>query len=814
MQRYIGRVEETTGKQESAQGRPKSQLRGQNDSMVLVLKDMWYLSLSNWKWFLLSVILSLGIGYYYLKITAPVYERSISILIKSGKDAGTETIMKELGLNSVPTNITNEMELLKTGPIASEIAKRLDLNVEYRRKGTFHDEVIYGAECPVKVSFLNFPENKKASFNLSISKDGKVTLEDMKVGKKSFDKQIVVNMNDTVDTPAGNLLITPTSGYKQGKTDNIQVYHSNINSVAREIQKGIAPHLRNKNTTIIDISYRDVSLTRAEDILNTLVQVYNENWIKDRNLQTTNTDKFIRERLAFIEDELGDVEQSISTWKSQNLMLNVDQAGDFAQSQINEAERELQELGNQTYMTRYIKDYLTDGKHNNQLLPANSGITNSSIERLIGEYNTTLLTRNNHLANSSAQNPLVKDMDENLTALRGSILQSLDYELTMLQSKANAIRSRQGVAISRVAANPQKAQQLLSVERQQKVKEELYLYLLEKREENELSQAFGAYNNQFIESPHGSGTPVEPRSVNIMLLAFGIGLFVPAIIIFASEIFNTKVRGKKDLEPLSAPYAGDIPLTGQPKKEKKGKKKDKQTQETPQVVVEEKNRDIINEAFRMLRTNLEFMLGYDVRHRIIMVTSLNPGSGKTFISANLATAVAIRNRKVLAIDLDLRKGSLSKYLDKPKLGISNYLNGQIQDYHDVILKMGKVDVLPTGTLPPNPAELLFSPRFKQLLDEVKEEYDFVFLDCPPVEVVADASIISKYADLTLFIVRVGNLERDNLPDIEEWYHDKKYGNLAIVINGIDSSTSRYGYHKYGYHKYGYHYGSYGYSSNE
>lgn len=813
MQRYIGRQfqgDENSGATDARPTPPPRNPKKQSASSVLIIKDIFALCVANWYWFVISIIIAMAIGVWKIKTTPPVFQRSVSILIKS-KESGSENLLKEFGIDNIAANLTNEMELLKTATISREIAGRLNLNVEYYRDGYFHDILLYGEESPVRVNFLDFSENESASFSLSANSDESVTLSNIRVNGQKVGKKMKVPLNKVVKTPLGKIQITPTSSFKSFVNSPIKVEHKNLEGVAGGVRSRIKPNLRNKNTTIIDIKYNDVSKARAEDVLNTLVGVYNENWIKDRNLKTVNTDKFIKDRLAFIEDELGDVEHSISAWKSQNLMLNVDEAGSFAQSQVNEAERDMQELNNQIYMTRYIKDYLNDGQHRNQLLPANSGITNSSIEGLIAEYNSTMLNRNNHVANSSAQNPLVRDLDDQLHNLKGSINQSLDYELTMLQSKANSIRSRQGIAISRVASNPGKAQQLLSVERQQKVKEELYLYLLEKREENELTQAFDAYNNQFIEAPNGSSAPIEPKPQMILLISFGIGLLVPASLIAGREILDTKVRGKKDLKFLSAPYMGDIPLHNPKKHKKLSRKKGEHVNtsfprdnNTLQPVVIEQKRDIINEAFRMVRSNMEFMLGYDTRNQIVMITSMTPGSGKTFISVNLATVIAIRNRKVLLIDLDLRKGSLSKYVDSPEVGISAYLSGKVQDYHNVIVPMGKVDVIPAGSLPPNPAELLLSSRFQKLMEEVRQEYDFVFLDCPPVEVVADASIVSKYADLTLFVIRVGKMEREFVSDVEDWYHSKKYGNLAVVLNGLDYSGSRYGYQRYGYHKYGYH----------
>ena len=232
----------------------------------------------------------------------------------------------------------------------------------------------------------------------------------------------------------------------------------------------------------------------------------------------------------------------------------------------------------------------------------------------------------------------------------------------------------------------------------------------------------------------------------------------------------------------------------------------------PEVLVVEKNRNMMNEAFRVVRSNLEFLLGFDASHKVIMLTSLTPGSGKTFISANLSAVVGIKDKKVLAIDLDLRKGSLSAYAESPSHGLSSYLSGRSEDWHDHIVRLGKVDILPCGKLPPNPTELLYTPRFAQLMERAREEYDYVFIDCPPVEIVADAAIINRYVDLTLFVVRAKMLERAFLPEIDQWYTDKKYTNLAILLNGTDATSDHYGYHKYGYHKYGYHYYSYNYTS--
>ena len=413
------------------------------------------------------------------------------------------------------------------------------------------------------------------------------------------------------------------------------------------------------------------------------------------------------------------------------------------------------------------------------------------------------------MSNSSEQNPLVGDIDVSLGNLRSAILKSLDNTQATLAAQLNTVQAAHGAAMSRLTAAPQQQNHLLSFERQQKVKESLYLFLLQKREENELSQAFTAYNTRIIADPWGSSEPTSPERNRILLMAFAIALALPAAFFILREMGNSKVRGRKDLENLTIPYVGELPLW----KPKKGE----EVPEGYRFVVRQHSRDITNEAYRVVRTNLEFMTNEERKCKIVMLTSFNPGSGKTFITANLGASFAIRDSRVICIDLDLRRGSLSEFVDKPKKGLTNYLSGQTDDYRELIVhhtlseKKGAdgtavkaIDILPMGKIPPNPTELLYSPKLKPMFDELRQHYDYIFVDCPPVEIVADATIISHEADVTIFVVRAGLLERSMLPELQKNYDEKKYNNMAILLNGTDAE------HHYGYHRYGYGYGRYGY----
>lgn len=786
-------------------------------SILELLRDAWFLCLAYWKWFLLSVILTLSGAYYYLLCTPKTYVASASILIKPDNNRGNspDQLLARQRMTvegASDAQMTNEILALSSATITRTVAERLNLDVEYARKGMFHDKVIYGSELPVKVEFLNIGEEQRASFGLSLQADGRVILDDFSKDGANLPGTVRGKVGERCATPVGLMKLVANTGYRSGTTDEYKVQRSPITAVAAGVRGRFNIALRDKASTIIDIQYSDVNTARAKDAIDMLISVYNENWVRDRNQISVSTNEFIKERLAVIQRELGSVDQNIAGYKSANLLPDVEQSGSMAVTQANEAEAKARELSTQVYMTRHVKEYLTDGRHENQVLPSNSGINNASIQAQINDYNTRLLERNRLLATSSAQNPAVMDLETQLGSIRRGIIQSLDNELDMLKTQQRVTEASHSEATSKISANPRQASYLLSVERQQKVKESLYLFLLQKREENELSQAFTAYNTQIIETPHITGIPPQPVSRNILLTALLIGLAIPAAIVFGREALNTTVRGRKDLEDYSMPLVGELPLKGKKRPIWKRWRKEKIIAQ-PNMVVADQKRDILNEAFRTVRTKLEFTLGFDGKNKVVMISSLNPGSGKTFITANLSAAFSLKGKRVLVMDLDLRKASLSYYVGQPKVGISNYLSGQIDDWHEIITPLDHVDVLPCGVIPPNPAELLSTERFAEMIKAAREEYDIIFLDCPPVEIVADAEIINPHADLTLFVVRASLMERSYLKDIERWYAEKKYNNLTLLLNGTTDALGRYGYHKYGYGYGGYGYG-YGYGSKK
>lgn len=779
------------------QNTPKS---GQTDDFMRI-QDLFTLCLAQWRWFVLSLAVCLAVAVYYVFSTPPVYTRTASLLIKEdskgqslSSDVGSS--FAELGLVQSNTNVNNEMVSLQSPSVMYDVVRRLHLDVEYRVDGSLYRPVIYGRSCPVQVSFPDLTDTESASLTLELTRDSGVRLTDFTLNGESLpaDAPVTGQFNDTLRTPLGKVLVVPSSSFCGSFSGPVYVTRSDIASTAAAYAAGFSVALNNEKTSILNLTFRDVSTQRAEDVLNTIIAVYNENWVKDKNQIAVSTSMFINERLAVIESELGNVDDNISSFKSEHLLPDVQAASQLYMTESSQNKSQILALNTQLSMARYIRTYLTGTSGRNQLLPANSGLESANIENLIAEYNAALLQRNNLVANSSEQNPLVVDMDQSLRSMRSVIVSSVDNLIKTLNTQLQSLQKSERLTTERLAANPTQAKYLLSVERQQKVKEALYLFLLQKREENELSQAFTAYNTRIITPPTGSMIPTAPVKKNILLVAFVLGLLLPAVIIFLRETLNSKVRGRKDLEALSLPLAGEIPQVG-----KKGKK-----EASLGVCVQPGLRDIINEAFRVLRTNVDFMMHKNMQENVLLLTSFNPGSGKSFLTLNLAASLALKGKKVLVIDGDLRKASVSAYVGSPKSGLANYLAGEVSDaagFVQVSPNFPTLSVLPVGTLPPNPTELLEDERFAALIAGLRTRYDYIFIDCPPIDIVADTQILARQADRTLFVVRAGLLERAMLADLETMYADKRFKNMAIILNGTANGSGRYGY-KYGYH-YGY-----------
>lgn len=780
--------------------------------------EIAYICISNWYWFVACVVMTLSYTIYNIVTTQPVYTRHAEILIKSGKKGFSIDEQMEnfanMGTFRPTTNATNEIYTFKAPETILETVKRLKLYIQYSKDGALYPETLYGETVPVSINLCDKGIEMSASLDIDVNPDKSFKLYNFK-GDTSEGAQVIEGNFDNdsivlVSSPLGDIILENNTLCLLEKTTTIHVNQIGLQTAAAKYGGKISYSTGEEDSDLIKISISDHSIERADDILETIIAVYNENWVKDKNKAAEGTGIFINERLQEISEDLDIIENNISSYKSSNLLPNPTAQASLHISKEKEVSKKINGLKNELEVGEYILSSIRDKARGNNLLPINSGINNMNINTQIASYNTAMIERNNLVSRSSINNPAVKDMDITLSSIQASIISSVETYLRTLRTQISSLEQERRNIQGEISKNPEQTTYLASAEREQGVKEKIYLFLLQKREENQLSQAFNAYKTRIITPPTGSLIPTSPEKKKSITHALLIGLLVPALILIVKELSNTKVRGRKDLENLTTPIIGEIPLVDNVKnKIKKGKSR---KDEKIIVAVEDGSRNIINEAFRVLRTNIEFMTrGHE--NNTIIYTSFNPMSGKTFCILNTAISIAIKGEKVLIIDGDMRHASLSTYIDSPDKGLSKYLAKDYDTAKEVTVvdeKHSNLHIIPAGATPPNPTELLESNRFEKLLNEVKNEYKYIFIDCPPVEIVADTHIIEKFATNTIFLIRSGLLERSMLNEIEEIYKGEKFKNLSIILNGVDTKGNKYGY-RYGY-RYGYHYGSYTYGS--
>ena len=572
---------------------------------------------------------------------------------------------------------------------------------------------------------------------------------------------------------------------------------------AQSLQGALSVSLDDEQSTIINLKYQDESPERAEKVLNTIINVYNDRWINDKRLMADSTARFIDDRLLLIDKELSHVDDSISTFKASHEITNLEQVSGLYLQQQTESEAEILKLSNQMHMAQYILDILNDSKSRYKLLPVHTGLASGEAGEQIAQYNALLLKLKNSLEGTSTQNPIIIRQEDQLKEIRQNIIASVSNYIKTLQIQIGTMEGYNADVKEKVVSSPEQAKRLLAVERDQKVKESLYLYLLQKKEENEISMTYTPVPTQVIDMPHGSSYPTFPNKKSIVLAALLIGLLLPAAVLFVKESLNTSVRGKIDIESRTQiPVVGEIPYYGEEKKRKKllNLFESKKRYEPTPLVVQHDCQNHINEAFRILRSSLEFMSDTRQHKNVYLVTSMFPGSGKTFISMNLALTLAIKHRHVLFIDGDLRRATATRTFGNTQTGLADYLGEKVESIDQLIYRHGEypsLNILPVGTTPPNPTELLSSPRMRQLIEEMRPKYDFIIIDCPMTETLADASILGHHVDRTLYIVRAGLFQCSQVSLLDAYVESGKYKNLSIVLNAV-KPLGQYGY-KYGYY---------------
>ena len=765
---------------------------GRNDQDINIIDILMFL-LSKWKWFVISIIVFGGLAWFQYARTPKTYFRSATVIIKdpSNKISSAGLDRYDNYINKV--NVANEILQFRSKKLMRDVVSRVSADIDYKVKEGLQMTELY-KKSPVSVRFLETTPEMHLNIVVTPLDSSKVMVSDF--GSDESDKKWTVPMKDTVNIEGVKLVVAPTNYYTDSwKGEHIHITKNPMSSVVGYFISSLGIRQEEDEASILTLSLKDRSAARAEDVLNMLISVYNEEAINDKNQVAINTAEFINERLIIIESELGGVESHLESFKRENRIVDIATTAGMYVGESQKYNTNVMELETQLRLATYIKDYLTDPTREIDLIPANTGISDMNIESQIAQYNTIKLRRDKLIEDSSEKNPVVEELNTSLRAMKQSIIRAVDNMIVSINVRRNDAQSRESQAQSRVSSIPTKERQMLSIERQQKIKESLYLFLLNKREENALSQAMVDNNARVIDGASGPNAPIAPNRNKIMLLGLLLGLAFPGVIFLMIMFLDTRIRTKKDIQgKVTAPFLGVIP------------EQDKE------------NENLTSEAFKIVRTNMSFLSRKDRKIQVIMCTSFSSGDGKTFVSLNLANSFISARKKVVLVDLDIRKGTLTAHFSKHShhhaQGVTNYLADTDLRLDDIISSdtgVEGLDLIPSGSIAPNPAELLMDERLDEMFKELRNRYDVIITDSVPVGLVADATIANRVADLTLFVVRAGRLDRRQLPDIEAMYQERKLTNMSLLLNGADFHHHGYGYgYGYGYgHGYGYGYG-YGY----
>ncbi len=744
------------------------------------LKEEIFKYLSHWRWFILSTVLALICAVLYLKYTPKSYNVATKILIKDEKSndlANQLSAFSEMSiLGNGKNNIENEIEILKSRTLIYNTLDSLNLNIQYVDNSEIVAKDLYH-KSPIKIVWNNQAITEKVTITIDNFENNtfNVSVNDEKIGTTVFGK--------TIKSEFGSFFINKTNPIN--KISKIQINIFPRLQQAENYQKNLSVAPSSKTSSVIDISIIDQTPEKAADFLNTLVYNYNLAGIKDKRFISENTSNFISDRLTLIATELGDVESQVEGYKNTNTLSDIETEVKLYLDKLSSVEKSALENETKINIVNEVINHIGKTKYDD-LVPSGLLASDVSSESLIQEVNQLILEKQR---NSSAthENPNYIKLEEQIRSLKANLVASLKRNLSSLQIIKTDYKRQESEMQSKLSQVPRQEREFRIIDRQQKVKEALYLFLLQKREETNITLAATDMNAKVIDKAIATDKPVAPKTMIILLAALVLGTIIPFIIIYIKNLLDTKVKNRFDITDNSdIPFLGDIP-----------------TSDSSEELMELGSRSSAAEAIRIVRTNLDFILSDKAEEecKVIFLTSTISGEGKTFVSANLAATFSLSGKKVLLIGLDLRNPKLYEYVKVNPLGISNYITANNKSLNDYIIPVEgyeNFDVLSSGSIPPNPTEILMNKKIKEVFDSLKAQYDYIIVDTAPVSLVTDTLLISKYADATIYVVRANKIDKEMLRIPNELYKDKKLNKLSLVLNDSDV-TKGYGYgYGYGY----------------
>ena len=790
----------------------------EQDEEKINYQELLFRYIIHWPWFLASILICLIGAWGYLYFQTPVYQVSASIMIKDDKKGGNSgsADLENLGLGGVITSaqsIDNEIEVLRSKTILKEVVNSLALYITYYDEDEFPKREMYKTS-PVVVNLTAQEADKLPSaalIDMQLSSDGGLDVN-LKVGlneyNKRFDKLPAV-FPTNVGTFGFTLRDSLLNGQVEGRKDvrHISAVVSQPFGMAKGYQWALTIAPTSKATSVATVSLVNTNIQRGQDFINKLMEMYNRNTNNDKNEVAEKTREFINERIKIIDEELGNTEEKLETFKRNAGLTDISSDAQLAVSGNAEYEKKRVENGTQINLVRDLAKYINNPLNEYEVLPSNIGLTDNGLTTQLERYNELVIERKRLLRTSTENNPMIINLDMSIRAMKANVKAAIDGTLQgLLIVKADLDREASRFS-RRISDAPGQERQYVSIARQQEIKAGLYLMLLQKREENAIMLAATANNAKIIDEPVAEGGPVSPKPKMIYMIALGLGVGLPVGIIFLTSLTKFKIEGRGDVEKLTRlPIVGDVPLTG----EKNGS-----------IAVFENQNNLMSETFRNVRTNLQFMLGNG--QKVILVTSTVSGEGKSFISANLAISLSLLGKKVVIVGLDIRKPGLNKVfnISRKEQGITQYLSNPEKNLMDFVQASDvskSLYILPGGTVPPNPTELLARDGLDKAIETLKKNFDYVILDTAPVGMVTDTLLIGRVADLSVYVCRADYTRKAEFTLINELAENNKLPNLCTVINGLDLQKRKYGYY-YGYGKYGKYYGygkryGYGYGYGE
>ena len=775
-------------------------------------RELFFKYITHWPWFVGAVLLCLVGAWFYLHWATPIYNVSATVLIKDekkGGGAGLSSELEDIGLSGLMTsskNIDNEMEVLRSKTLVKEVINQLNLYITYKDEDEFPAKGLYKTS-PVQVS-LTSQEAEKLTSPMIVemvlqpkgSMDVNITIGE-KEYQKHFDKLPAIFPTDEgtlaffqqIDSVA--LLDGKKAAQALERVRHITATIDKPMHAARTYCKNLSIEPTSKTTSVAVISLKNSSLQRGQDFIDKLLEMYNRNTNNDKNEIAQKTAEFIDERISIISKELGSTESSLESFKRNAGITDLTSEAQIALSGNAEYEKKRVENRTQISLVEDLGKYIRGNEY--EVLPGNVGLQDAALVSAIERYNEMLIERKRLLRTSTENNPAIVNLDTGIRAMKANVQATLEGTLQGLLITKTSLERESSRYSRRISDAPGQEREYVSIARQQEIKAGLYLMLLQKREENAIALAATANNAKIIDEAIADDIPVSPKGTIIYLVALVLGIGIPMGIIYLIDLTKFKIEGRADVEKLtSVPVVGDIPLT------------DEKNAKDGSIAVFENQNNLMSETFRNIRTNIQFMLQND--KKVILVTSTVSGEGKSFTSANLAISLSLLGKKVVIVGLDIRKPGLNKVfnLSSKEKGITQYLANPEMDLMSLVQSSDvnrNLYILPGGTVPPNPTELLARDGLDKAIEILKKNFDYVILDTAPIGMVTDTLLIGRVADLSAYVCRADYTHKAEYTLINELFHEQKLPNLCTIINGVDLKKRKYGY-CYGYGKYGKHYG--------